>query len=188
VAAVSALPFTILTVLAAVLAAPPGDGRGADNLEVAWADLGTDNPVTADRAMRALAARPERAVPFLRRRLEPVPAPDPRRLARLLAELDSEEFAQREEATRELGRLAGGPSPEARRRIDGLLDRLREERLRPSAERRRAVRAVEVLEQVGDAGAREGLAALARGAPEAQLTVEAKTALERLARRPALIP
>jgi hypothetical protein len=183
VAAVSALPFTILTVLAAVLAAPPGDGRGADNLEVAWADLGTDNPVTADRAMRALAARPERAVPFLRRRLEPVPAPDPRRLARLLAELDSEEFAQREEATRELGRLAetaeavlrkalaGGPSPEARRRIDGLLDRLREERLRPSAERRRAVRAVEVLEQVGDAGAREGLAALARGAPEAQLTV-----------------
>jgi proline dehydrogenase len=69
---------------------------------------------------------------------------------------------------------------EARRRIKALLERLRTERFNPSPERLRVVRVVEVLERIGDAESRRILSALARGAPEAQLTTEAKTALERL--------
>jgi hypothetical protein len=42
--------------------------------------------------------------------------------------------------------------------------------------------AVEVLERIGGAAARQVLAALARGAPTAALTFDAKGALERLAR------
>jgi hypothetical protein len=47
----------------------------------------------------------------------------------------------------------------------------------------REVRAVEVLERIGDAEARRLLEALARGEPEARLTKEARAAAERLARR-----
>ena len=72
------------------------------------------------------------------------------------------------------------PSLEVRRRVEGLLERLRGERLHPPAERLRAARAVEVLERIGDRAARRHLAALAAGAPQAQLTIEAKSALERL--------
>jgi hypothetical protein len=50
-------------------------------------------------------------------------------------------------------------------------------------ELRRQVRAVEVLERVGGADARRVLEALARGAPEARLTQEAKAALARFAAR-----
>jgi hypothetical protein len=106
--------------------------------------------------------------------------------------LDSKRFAVREKATRELEQLGGvieadlkdtlrrRPSAEARRRIERLLEKMRRERLFPQAEQLRAARAVEVLERIGDAGARRLLATLAGGAPAAPLTVEAKTALERL--------
>jgi hypothetical protein len=79
--------------------------------------------------------------------------------------------------------LANDPSPEARRRIEQLLHQVTEERLYPTADQLRAVRAVEVLERIGSPQARRVLAALAGGAPQAQLTVEAQTALERLAAR-----
>jgi hypothetical protein len=132
-------------------------------------------------------------VPFLRRRLRPV-AVDPRRVARWLAELDSDHYASRERASRALEALseavepqlrqalAGKPPPEARRRLERLLKQVRGERLSPPPQRRRAVRAVEVLERIGNAEARQVLAALARGAPTAALTVDAKGALERLLR------
>jgi hypothetical protein len=84
--------------------------------------------------------------------------------------------------------LTDDPPPEARRRIERLLDKLRQSRLRPPAERVRLVRAVEVLELIGSPAARQVLATLAGGAPEAQLTLEAKTALERLTQPPAAQP
>jgi hypothetical protein len=47
------------------------------------------------------------------------------------------------------------------------------------------VRAVEVLEQIGNREARQVLADLARGASAAQQTIEAKAALERLGKQQA---
>jgi hypothetical protein len=188
------LPAAAVALLTGV--ACPGAGAVAPpapkELERLWADLGTKDPVRADRAMTGLAASPAQAIPFLEKRLRPVPAPDPRRLADWLAGLDSEEFAVRERAARELRRLGevaepflqralrGATSAEVRHRVRGLLDAVRAERLNPSAERLRAARAIEVLERVGDRSARRALASLAGGAPEAQLTVEAKSALRRL--------
>jgi hypothetical protein len=50
------------------------------------------------------------------------------------------------------------------------------------------LRAVEVLERIGNAEARRVLEALAKGAPEARLTREARTSLERLLGRTAAAP
>jgi hypothetical protein len=52
----------------------------------------------------------------------------------------------------------------------------------------RMLRAIEVLEHIGTAEARELLQKLVEGAPEARLTREAKAALQRLANRPATAP
>jgi hypothetical protein len=73
-------------------------------------------------------------------------------------------------------------SLELRQRIDGLLGKLRGPVTRP--EMMRAVRAVAVLEDVATPQARKLLEALSKGAPEARLTQEAKTALTRLGKPP----
>jgi WD40 repeat protein len=151
-----------------------------------WQDLAGDVR-RAYRAMGWLAADPG-AVQLLGARLRPVPSPEVGQVPRLLHELDSPDFATRERAMQELeeigeparGQLeaacAGAASAEARRRAQMVLDKLHPR----SAERLREVRAVQVLEYVGTPPARRLLQRLARGAPGARLTQEAKAALERL--------
>jgi hypothetical protein len=127
----------------------------------------------------------------LSEQLRPITAPDAPKLARLLADLGDEDFTIREKASLELDAcieavvpalrkaLEGKPSNEARRRIEGLLDNLNGW----SPERLRVLRSQEVLEHLGTPQAKELLEKLAKGAPEAKLTREAKAALERLSRR-----
>src|SRR5581483_2422778 len=91
----------------------------------------------ADRAVFTLAATAAQSLPFLERHLWPARVAEAERLARLIADLDSDEFAVRERATRELAGLGEqaapvlrealkkSPSPEARRRMQDLLGRLR---------------------------------------------------------------
>jgi hypothetical protein len=119
-------------------------------------------------------------------------------LARLTANLDSDQFAVRDQATRELEALgelaeaalrkllAAKPSLEARRRAEELLEKLRSPL--PSGERLRSLRAVEALEHAGTEPAQRLLIRLAGGAPGARLTREAQAALQRLARRPVAKP
>jgi hypothetical protein len=114
-------------------------------------------------------------------------------LTRLLVDLDSERFETRERATLELQRLgeqaepalrkalADKPSLEVSRRLQALLDHLESRTL--STEQLHALRAVEVLEQVGTAEARTVLRSVAAGAPADRLTREAKAALQRLSGR-----
>ena len=78
--------------------------------------------------------------------------------------------------------LAGGPSPEAKKRLDALLARV--DSAGPSAETVREVRAVEALESIGTANARRLLDALAAGPLGMRLTQEAKASVGRLAKRP----
>jgi hypothetical protein len=129
---------------------------------------------------------------LLKERLHPAAAIDDRRIDRLLADLDSDEFSVRQKAARELRAmgdavesaarkvLAGKPSAEQRLRVKELLQEL--DRAHPS-ERLRGMRAVEVLERIGSAEARQILVKLAAGAPTARLTREAKGSLERLTKR-----
>jgi hypothetical protein len=165
---------------------------GQTELQTLWQDLTGADAVQADRAIWALAANAEQAVPFLRKHLRPVPIVDPSRLNHLLADLDSDQFAMRDKAMRDLDELgelaeralrkmlADKPSLEARRRAEELLAKLRGPL--PAGERLRSLRAVEVLEHAGTEQARQVLTVLARGAVEARLSREAKAALHRLQR------
>lgn len=120
---------------------------------------------------------------------------DHRRIERLIADLDDGRFAVRDRATRELAELgelaepalrralAGGASPEARRRLNALLDRLGGRGL--AAETVRQIRAVEALELIASAEAFRLLEQLAAAPIPLRLTVEARAAMRRLARRAA---
>jgi WD40 repeat protein len=159
-----------------------------------WDELLEPDATRADRAGRILAARPEVAVPVFRKLLKPQPPPKkaaPGRLAALVARLDAPAHREREAAENELAGFGAeiepllrsakseATSPEVRSRLDRLLARLDPD-ARPAGEPLRHVRAVEVLERIGTADARELLAGLAGGADGAVLTEEAKAALARL--------
>jgi WD40 repeat protein len=156
-----------------------------------WDDLADSDAHKAHRAIWGLVAVPGEAVAMLRRSLRPVVSAEDR-MKRLIADLDSGEFAIREKATQELETMADQarpaleallqrkPSPEARRRAEQLV----EAAYLPSAPGQlRALRAIEVLELIASPEAQEVLTTLARGLPTARLTQEAKDSLERVARR-----
>jgi RNA polymerase sigma factor (sigma-70 family) len=167
---------------------PPSAEWPATRGEALWADLASADAAQGYRAMRALAGA-EQGVSLLREKVRPAAAVDPRRLTRLVADLDDDEFDVREKAAQELeslGELAapalrqaltGRPSAEVRRRAETLLAAPHE----LTAEQLRGLRAVEVLERARSAEARPVLESLAAGAAAARLTQEAKSALARLA-------
>jgi RNA polymerase sigma factor (sigma-70 family) len=163
-------------------------------LETLWADLAGDDSAKAYRAVWGLAAAPAPALSLLRGALGPAPAPEADRLRRLLAGLDDDDYEGREKATKALEKLgeqaepelrkalAGKPSAEVRQRCQYLLDRLKPDA--PSAERLRQGRALEVLEAMRTPEAKKLLEVLAKGAPQAWLTREAREALGRMASAP----
>jgi RNA polymerase sigma factor (sigma-70 family) len=159
-------------------------------LEACWTALADEDAAKAYDAVWALVAAPEQAVPFLRKHLPSVPRPDAKTIARLIADLDSDDFMVRQKATEELSKLGDAiapdlrrtlenkPSLEVRRRIQQLLDQSRNW----TGERLRDHRAIQALQHIGTRPAHEVLRALAEGAPEAYRTEEAKAALQRLRR------
>jgi WD40 repeat protein len=166
--------------------------RTAKELGALWERLAGDAD-EADEAMRELAASPEKATELLGRSLKPVGKAQQELIARLVRDLDSDSFAERERASaalEELGEdaaealwkaLDGKPSPEVRRRAEALLERLRDKARSP--ERLRELRAVQVLEWIGSPEARRALETLADGASNVELTRAAKAALACLKKR-----
>ncbi len=162
-------------------------------LESHWSALAGEDAKKAHAAIWALVAVPEQAAAFLKQKLTPVQAAPADKLKQSLSDLDSPQFARRERAAKELAdleelahpalqeALKGSPSPEQRRRIEALLN---VPRIVRSPENLRRLRAIEALEHIGTAEAREVLESLAKGAAEARATQEAKASLERLARAP----
>jgi hypothetical protein len=73
--------------------------------------------------------------------------------------------------------LAGNPSLESRRRVELLLEKV--EKTPSTPPQLRVLRALAVLEWMNNPQAREVLAALAKGAPEARQTRLAQEALDR---------
>jgi hypothetical protein len=164
-----------------------------EELEAQWAALMSDDARKGYRALCTLVHWPDHTVPFLRQRLQPIPKAQVQRIAQLIADLDSSQFAVRQRATAELEQLAdaaeralqdllaGKPSLEVRQRAERLLTKLRAAPI--SGERLCVLRAMEVLEHIGTSAVRPILAFLAQGAPEDPLTQEAKASLERLTKR-----
>lgn len=171
----------------------PASSLSADDLQRVWKDLGGDNAGRARTDICRLVASPKETVSFFQDRLQPVPEVEPAQLKQLIADLDSDKFAARKKAADELERLAevaepamrkalaDGPSLELQRRLNDLLKPL--ETLSPPPERLRPLRAVQVLEDIGTADARELLEKLSKGSPDSLLTKEAQGAVRRLSKR-----
>jgi hypothetical protein len=162
--------------------------------EQLWADLGAEDAAAMHRASWVLAAAGEDAVPLLGQRLQPAPIDQAlgAKVEKLVAQMDNDLFSVREQASQqaaELGEAAEAHltealkttrSAEARHRIRRLLADIAGRPLVLSADQQRAIRAVQVLEQIGGAEARAIFERLAQGQPSARLTQEAKNALARL--------
>ncbi len=161
-----------------------------DQLPVLWAKLGGNNCPAAYAAHWQLVASKGPTVAFLKQHLKPIPHADPAAVTAYRAALDSDTYAVREKAAASLKKLGpdaepiliklleGQPSLELRLRVESLLKPF--DNSSPSLELLRQDRAVEVLERIGDADARDLLKSLATGAPGVRLTTQAQAALDRL--------
>jgi hypothetical protein len=166
---------------------PAWDTAAADRV---WDELGSTDAARAFAAIRLLRANPEKAVPLLQERTKPPAAPEPAALKKLFADLDSNDFPTREKATAALAaagesvraelaaEAARAPSPEAARRLGELLTRLDA----PTPARWRLVRAVEAVEGIDTAEAKQLLEHWAGGTAGTALAAEAKAVLLRRAR------
>lgn len=166
----------------------------AEQGETCWADLADSDAAKAYQAMCRLIAAPADALALLSRHLKPVEDVDAKRIQRLIADLDADEFAVRDKATMELRRiaevvepalrkaLASRPSLEMRLRLENLLYdvALARQQWHPSAEVLRQLRAVEVLEHLAAPEGQRLLEMLAKKATGTRLKCEARAALQRL--------
>jgi WD domain, G-beta repeat len=171
-------------------AGPPKAALGPNELDQAWVELSNDNAAAARLTIWRLIANPQGVAAHLKTK---VPLVDVPRIKKLLADLDSDEFDERDAAERELavqgrwleGRLEEAlikpPSLEYRRRIEKLQEKLRVPgALTLRQEQIRLRRAMMVLEYLADEPAIDLLSRLTRQAPEDALCDEATHTLARL--------
>ncbi|MHB1424934.1 MAG: sigma-70 family RNA polymerase sigma factor [Gemmataceae bacterium] len=169
--------------------ARPDAALSSEQLQTLWRDLKDADAGRAYRAMWRMALAPKQALPFLAERLRPVALLDAARqkqVDRLLADLDSDQFAVRQNAEAELEKLGlmvepalrkaleHKPSLEVRQRIESVLAKLANERLR-------LLRALEAIEHMNTPEVRRFVESLANGAPHAWLTEEARAIHKRWA-------
>jgi WD40 repeat protein len=168
----------------------------ATTLANLWEALASSDAVAAYHAMQRLTRAPADAIPFLKDQLRPAEKRpvDSKEIARLISELDHDQFTKREEALRRLQAigppalealhqaLANKPSTEMKRRGQHLIALL--EKPGVPVEMVRPLRALEVLEWIGSREVQKVLEGLSKGQPEAMLTQEAKAVLRRLGPKP----
>lgn len=165
----------------------------AQEVATLWKDLAGADAARAYQATWTLAASPDEVVKFLKDQVPPRPAPaNQDELARLIKQLDDDDFAIRQKAMAQLekqGEAAGlalrlalmqSPPLELRRRVEELLQKLDGVALPP--ERLRWLRAVEVLERINSPPARQLLEEVARTHAGSRLGEEASASLARMAR------
>jgi hypothetical protein len=157
-------------------------------LQAWWQDLAGTDARRAHQAIWGMIGHPEQSLLLLDERLQPIPPLVGSELEKLMTALGDANFAKREAATRALEQfeelalptlekvLTHSNSPEATRRIEQLLNR---PAVTQQPEKRRLIRAVEILEQIGAPRALQILKTLSQGAPEAFATQAALDALTR---------
>jgi hypothetical protein len=159
-------------------------------LESAWNDLAAREAGQSFKSEGRFLAAPADAVKFFAEKVKPVAALDPKRIQRLLADLGSDVFAVREAASKALDGLDQQAKPyleNALKRAESLEFRLRVKRILEqqqgaalTSEQLRQIRAVMVLELLGDGASKNLLKRWAGGPVGAGLTTEASLALKRL--------
>jgi hypothetical protein len=172
---------------------PPARPAAVPSPAALWDDLAADAPRGYAAVFRC-RTDPAASVRFLRQRLSPVRSSEAE-VKGLIAKLDSDQFREREAASRRLEvlervaepalrkALQDQPAAEQQRRIETLLEVLARYDP-PQGDSLRAVRAVAILEGINTAEAGQLLKEWAKGAPGAWLTEEARRALQRLDNRP----
>ena len=169
---------------------PDGHGESSEDLEHCWSWLGQPDGKLAGRALRAFLRAPARSVTFLGSRLEALVPVSNEQVKQWVYALDSKSFQQRETAAGNLAahfevveaqlraHLPLQASVEGRRRLKQILDSCGMGEL--AVGQLRAIRSIEILEDVGSPEARSILERLARGDARLKSTREALAALERL--------
>lgn len=156
-------------------------------LNTLWRKL-AESPDAAYAAVWEMLDHPAESVPFLIDRIAPIPPLDEKRVRQLLAELDSESFAEREKASRQLQAFGERVKPFVRQALkarSSLEMKRRLERILAAPprsltpEQQRQLRAMAVLEWSNRPEAAEHLRRLAVGDPSATLTRMARVALQR---------
>jgi hypothetical protein len=166
-----------------------------EELERNWKDLSNEDAGRAFNAIGALAAVPRRALPLLEKKTFAARGNvDAKRLERLIADLDSNRFATREQASKEIEKMGIAALPTLREHLKQptLLQeaRRRMERLIEAAiaqwdfikGKSTASRLTMVLEHVGTPEARALLKKLAEQYLDTPLGYEARASLERMER------
>jgi len=188
---ITGLPDSTILVWQPPLALPRRTALAEQELDAMRADVTGADPVKAWGAIWRLGeveAAP--LLPFFRQRLKRVEPAPVEQTRRLLDDLDSANFERRQKASGELRKLGILAAPalrqalatklslELQRRVQASLKEI-ETPLPPSPADVADLRLVAALEQLGGAAAREVLADLARGVPDAPLTRYAQAALTR---------
>jgi hypothetical protein len=156
-------------------------------LEGLWEVLRGDEPLDLFGSVQTLAASPAQTVSFLRKKLAAAPKVDTERIDRLVADLQKGDYNARKRAVVELRKIgrAALPALHKTQEMGGYDEFIRRltyefEMQAPPPDQVRVVRALRVLERIGDGEARKLLEELAGGSPEAMVTVQAKHILDRL--------
>jgi WD40 repeat protein len=163
-------------------------------LDELWVQLAGSDASTAYQAIMTITAGGKDSVAFLQEHLEPARLLTPAQLEQAIADLNAERYAVRAKASALLatqGEYAAqalrkvlkldGITLETRRRVELLLPRLEKFEVPPAE--LRALRALVVLERIGDPQARKVIEVLAGGTPGARLTQQAQAALVWLGKR-----
>jgi WD40 repeat protein len=171
---------------------PPQADLSMARLLDCWKMLGQRERRQAEPALWTLLRAPGPAIRFLKERLKPVTtSATPETIRQWINNLNNRQFPVREQATMQLQRAGELAIPEMAKALDEtaavevkmrLADLLRTATSLDHSDYLRQVRALEVLERIGNPEARELLHTLARGASGARLTREARACLKRLER------
>ena len=140
-----------------------------------------------------MVVTPEKATAFLKDRVQPVPVKTQQEIQKLIADLDSDKYAVRTLASKQLLALHEAAVPplkkalksqltsvEQQQRITALLSALQQP---PSTDRLRVFRALEILEYIADAEAKHILKTVAAGMPGAEETAQASSTLKRFGKQ-----
>lgn len=161
--------------------------RSAEELESLWADLIKDGKVAHKAVGSFIAAR--QTAGFLKGHVKLATGPTEAQVEGWLSDLGSSQFKKREAAQNELMRagelverqlteaLSVSTDAEVRSRLSRILESIAHGDMRP--EQLRELRVVEVLGHIDSDEARGVLQELAKGAPEAAVTRQARSALAR---------
>jgi HEAT repeat protein len=171
---------------------PPTEALSAADLDQLWTDL-TGDSTTAYRALWRLALAPKQSLPMLKLRLQSKDPADADKVAKLVTDLDSKNYAVRQKAANALDDIGEAAEPALRKTLGGNIPLEVRQRIEQMLEKRdkeviRKLRAIETLEHIGTAEARQVLQDLAKCAPNPKVAEAAAASLLRLGKRASGMP